>query len=269
MDELPASLSGFIDAVEGSERTLLLLNRTEPKPLVEMLAEAFENQSVTVEERAVPDAPEDLVCLIADGAVVATTTLSALEEAFLLVNVDRYRTGTRQSERGTFPEVLTGLHDVEFVVSGFPAEAKEKLLLVVISRFIEHRALTAGSGELHSTFQRLSRLDDEYGTRRMYGWLGDSDVDTHVYGVDDDPDAVDGLGVTVHAGRTDEYRRSWVVVFTPDGDADLDSIPAATRDDTGGVALVAVEIGPNVWRSVWTYDTERVERIRAYMRERF
>jgi hypothetical protein len=269
MDELPASLSGFIDAVEGSERTLLLVNRTEPEPLVELLAEAFENQSVAVEERQIPDAPEDVVCLIVDGAVVATTPLSALEEAFLLVNVDRYRTGTRQSDLGSFPDVLTGLHDVEFVVSGFPAEAKEKLLLVVISRFIEHRALTAGSGELHSTFQRLSRLDDEYGTRKMYEWLGDSDVDTHVYGVDDQPDAVDDLGATVHAGTTDEYRRSWVVVFTPDGDADLDAVPAVAPNDTGGVALVAVEIGPNVWRSVWTYDTERVERIRAYMRRRF
>jgi len=269
MDELPASLSGFIDAVEGSERTLLLVNRTGPEPLVEMLAEAFENQSVRVEERRIPDGPEDIVCLIADGAVVATTPLSALEEAFLLVNVDRYRTGTRQSELGSFPDVLTGLHDVEFVVSGFPAEAREKLLLVVISRFIEYRALTAGSGELHSTFQRLSRLDDEYGTRRMYEWLGDSDVDTHVYGVDDDPEVVDGLGATVHAGTTDDYRRSWVVAFTPDGTADLDSISTVTRRDTGAVALVAVEIGPNVWRSVWTYDTERVERIRAYMRQRF
>jgi hypothetical protein len=269
MDQLPASVSGFIDEVDASEKTLLLVNRTEPRPLVEMLSEAFENQSVTVAERHLPDGPDDLVCLIEDGAVAATTPLSALSEAFLLVNVDRYRTGTRQSDLGTFPEVLTGLDDVEFVVSGFPQSAKEKLILIVMSRFIEHQALTYGAGELHSTFQRLSRLDDEYGTRRMYGWLGDSDVDTHVYGVDDDPDAVDGLGVTVHAGATDEYRRSWVVVFTPDGDADLDSIPAATRDDTGGVALVAVEIGPNVWRSVWTYDTERVERIRAYMRERF
>ncbi|CCQ35646.1 DICT domain protein [Natronomonas moolapensis 8.8.11] len=269
MDELPASLSGFVDAAEGSERTLLLVNRTEPRPLVEMLAEAFDDQSVTVEERQIPDGPEDLVCLVADGAVVATTPLSTLEEAFLLVNVDRYRTSTRQSERGTFPEVLTGLHDVEFVVSGFPAEAKEKLLLVVISRFIEHRALTAGSGELHSTFQRLSRLDDEYGTQRMYRWLGEGDVDTHVYGIDDDPDVVDDLGVTTHAGTTDEYRRSWVVVFTPDGNAALDSISAVTRDDTGGVGLVAVEVGPNVWRSVWTYDAARVERIRNYMWERF
>ena len=269
MDDLPASLSGFIDAVEDTERTLLLVNRTEPRPLVEMLAEAFENQSVRVEERHVPEGPEDVVCLVVDGAVVATTPLSALEEAFLLVNVDRYRTGTKQSELGTFPDVLTGLQDVEFVVSGFPAHAKEKLLLVVISRFIEHRALTVGSGELHSTFQRLSRLDDEYGTRRMYGWLGDSDVDTHVYGVDDDPGVVDGLGVTVHAGETDEYRRSWVVVFTPEGDVDIDPASAVAENDTGAVALVAVEVGPNVWRSVWTYDTERVERVRDYMRERF
>ncbi len=259
MGGLPESLSGFIDEVEASEKTLLLLNRTEPKPFVDLLSEAFENQTVMVTETRVPDETENLVCLLEDGEVTAKTPLSELKEAFLMVNVDRYRTGTRQSERGTFPAVLTGLDEVEFTVEGFPRSAKEKLLLVVISRFIEHRALTNGSGELHSTFQRLSRLDDEYGTRKMYEWLADSDVDTHIYGVRDDPEVAADLGVSVHGGSTQEYRRSWVVVFTPDeGAADSDH-----------VALVAVEIGPNVWRSVWTYDIDRVERVRSYIRERF
>jgi hypothetical protein len=262
MDDLPASVSGFIDEVDSSEKTLLLVNRTEPKPLVTMLAEAFENQSVTVAERHIPDGPEDLVCLIEDGTVTATTPLSELKEAFLLVNVDRYRTGTRQSEIGTFPEVLTDLDDVEFTVSGFPQSAREKLLLIVVSRFIEHRALTRGGGELHSTFQRLSRLDDEYGTRRMYEWLADSEVETHVYGVDDDSEAVANLDLTVHAGTSKDYRRSWVVVFTPED-------PPTDGDETSHVALVAVEIGPNVWRSLWTYDAERVERIQAYIRQNF
>jgi len=269
MKKLPSSLSGFIEEVETVDKTLLLLNRTGPEPLVELLSEAFEDQSVSVEERQVPDRTDDLVCLVEDGTVVETTPFSALKEAFLLVNVDRYRTGTRQSERGTFPGVLTGLDDVEFVVSGFPASTREKLLLIVVSRFIEYRALTAGSGELHSTFQRLSRLDDEYGTKRMYEWLGDSGVETHVYGVDDDPDVISDLGLVVHDGTTEEYRRSWVVVFTPDEDAAVDSISPVGGDDVGYVALVAVEIGRNVWRSVWTYDVERVERIRAYVRQRF
>jgi hypothetical protein len=258
MGELPATLSGFIDEVDVSEKTLLLVNRTEPKPFFDLLSKAFEGQSVTVAEKQIPEGVNDIVCLIEDGEVTATTPLSELAEAFLLINVDRYRTGTRQPDLGTFPDVLTGLDDVEFVVSGFPQSAKEKLLLIVIARFIEHRALTNGVGELHSTFQRLSRFDDEYGTRAMYKRLADSDVETHVYGVRDDPAVVEDLDLVVHEGSTDEYRRSWVVVFTPEA-----------PDATGHVALVAIEIGRNRWRSLWTYDPDRTERIRSYIRERF
>jgi DICT domain-containing protein len=261
VDELPETLSEFIDEVDATEKTLMMVNRTEPESFVDLLSDAFENQAISVSERQIPDGTEDLVCLVEGGEVVATSPLSELTESFLLVNVDRYRTGTRQSEIGSFPKVLTDLDDVEFVVAGFPHSNKEKLLLVLISRFIEHRALSADEGELHSTFQRLSRLDDEYGTRQMYEWLGESNVDTHVYGVADDPAEVGELGVTVHSGTTEEYRRSWVVVFTPD-----DPSPEADSDH---VALVAVEIGPNVWRSVWTYDIDRVERVQSYVRERF
>lgn len=134
MGELPATLSGFIDEVDVSEKTLLLLNRTKPEPFVDLLSKAFEGQSVAVTEKQIPEGKNDLVCLVDDGDVVATTPLSELTEAFLLVNVDRYRTGTRQSERGSFPDVLTGLDDTEFVVEGFPRSDREKLLLVVISR---------------------------------------------------------------------------------------------------------------------------------------
>jgi hypothetical protein len=269
--ELPDSLSGFIDETDASqETTLLLINRTEPQPLVKLLDQAFENQSVQIQERHIPEGNTDQVCLVENGQVTATTSFANLSDTFLLVNADRYRTTVDRSTRRSFPDVLTGLDDIEFTVRGFPESNKEKLLLVVISRFIEDRALRCGCGEFHSTFQRLSRLDDEYGTRTMYEWLGESDVETHVYGIRDDPAVVDGLDVTVHAGTTNEYRRSWVVVFTPDtetGDACGDDIAAA--DACNPVALVAIETGPNVWRSMWTYDRDRVERIRAYVRQRF
>ncbi len=155
MDGLPASLSGFIDETGTSEKRLLLINRTEPKPFVDLLSQAFENQSVTVAEEQIPGEVNNLVCLVDGGTVVATTSLSELSEAFLLVNVDRYRTGTRQTDLGTFPDVLTELNDIEFIVEGFPNSAKEKLLLIVISRFIEHRALTNGSGELPFNSERV------------------------------------------------------------------------------------------------------------------
>ncbi|QLD86168.1 histidine kinase [Natronomonas halophila] len=261
--DLPDTLGGFIDEVGSAEKTLLLVNRTGPEPLVNLLDNAFQNQTVAVAERQIPEGVDDLVCLVDDGEMIATTPFWRLKEAFLLVNVDRYRTGTRQSEQSEFPAVLTGLGEIEFTVRGFPVSNKEKLLLVLISRFIENRALTRGDGELHSTFQRLSRLDDEYGTRSMYERLASSTVETHVYGIRDDPEMVDALAMNVHSDRTDEYRRSWVVAFSADGET------VTKESGEGHAALVAIETGPNVWRAMWTYDANRVDRIQAYLRQFF
>lgn len=259
----PDSLAGFIEEVGPAEKTLLLLNRGGPEPVVDLLAKAFRGQSVTVAERQIPDGTDDLVCLVEAGTVQAMTLLARLEEAFLLVNADRYRTGTRQVEIGEFPAVLTGLDEVEFTVRGFPHSNKEKLLLILISRFIEHRALTAEAGEFHSTFQRLSRLDDEYGTRQIYEWLGEMAVDTHVYGINDDPEVVVDLDVRVHSGTSEEYRRSWVVTFAPPADTSVEG------DLPEPAALVAIEVDRNVWRGMWTYDPARVERVQRYLRQSF
>ena len=231
--------------------------------MADLLSRAFDNPPITVEERHIPEGVEDLVCLIEDGEIIATSPFWSLEQSFLMVNVDRYRTGTRQSEIGDFPDVLTGLSEVEFTVRGFPHSAKEKLLLVLISRFIEYRALESEAGTFHATFQRLSRLDDEYGTRKIYKCLGESAVKTHVYGIQDDPTAVEGLNVTVHEGSSVEYRRSWVVLFQP---------PDGSRTDEarkGPMALVAVEIDSNVWRGLWTYDANRVSRLQSYLAQTF
>lgn len=259
-DTGPHSLEEFIDRAPPSEKSLLLFNRTRAEPVVNLLERGLADQPVPVAERQLPEGQEDLVCLLEDGEVVATSPLSHLEEAYLLVNADRYRTGTRQIESGSFPDVLTGLADVEFTVRGYPASAKEKLLLILLSRFIERRALEAGAGTLRSTFQRLSRLDDEYGTRTIYEWLAESDVDTHVYGVHDDPEVVADMDVTVHAGRDDHYRRSWVVVFRPHAD---------DSGADGHAALVAVQTDSNRWRGTWTFDPARVTRIEDYVSCRF
>jgi hypothetical protein len=52
-------------------------------------------------------------------------------------------------------------------VWGSPASNSEKLPLIVISRYIEQLAWQHETGRLRSSFQRLSRLDDERGTRRV------------------------------------------------------------------------------------------------------
>lgn len=256
MSDTAETLASFIDEVPGSETSLVVVNRTGPKPLVSLLEEAFDTQTVTVAERQFPEGTEDVVLLVRDGEVAATTSMRRLQDAFLLVNADRYRTGAHGLRESDMPAVLTGLDEIEFHVRGFPESNKEKLLLVLVSRFIEGRALRAGDGRFDVSFQRLSRLDDEYGTRTVYDWLGDTDVDVHVYGVRDEP-VPDELDVTVHAGSHEEYRRSWFVVFRP---------PAG---EDGHIALVAIETADNVWRATWTYDPDRVIRVGEYVQDNF
>jgi len=255
---LPDALSEFVDQVHSSDKTLLVLNRAEPEPLIGSLRRAFDRQPVTVAEREIPDGTENLVLLVWEGEVLATSPLDTLLDTFLFVNSDSYRTGTHGLEGAEFPEVLTGLQGVEFDVRGYPESNREKLLLVLVSRFIERRALATGAGRLDVSFQRLSRLDDERGTREVYERLSATDVDVHLYGVRDEPSLVaDEMDVTVHAGDHEEYHHSWFVVFTP---------PAGTE---GHAALVATESGPNEWRATWTYDPDRVTRIQEYVRRNF
>ncbi|MFB6206849.1 MAG: histidine kinase [Haloglomus sp.] len=255
-DSLPAALSAFIDEVPESETVLMVVNRTDPEPLIDLLDSAFSTQEVTIAERHVPEGTDDVVLLVREGEVVATSAMERLQSAFLLINADRYRTGAHGLREADMPDVLTGLDDIEFQVQGFPASNKEKLLLVLISRFIEGRALRAGAGRFDVSFQRFSRLDDEYGTRKVYRWLGDSAVDTHIYGVPDRP-VPDELNVSVHGGTHQEYRRSWFVVYRP------------PEGEDGHVALVALETGDNVWRAMWTYDPDRVVRIGEYVGQNF
>jgi hypothetical protein len=255
--QVPGSLSAFVDRSSAAEKTLVLLNHTGPKPLWELLGRAFGDQPIDLVERQVPGGVTDRVVLVEDGREVASSPMDRLQETFLLVNADRYRTSVGGLTEATVPDVLTALHDVEFTLKGYPASSKEKLLLVIISRFIEIRALGAGDGELRSSFQYLSRLDCEYGTRTVYESLGETGTDVHVYGVRDGDDlAVDELDATVHVGDDEEYRRSWFVVFTPPEGAD------------GHVALVAIRVGDNVWRATWTYEPERVHRIGRYVDRR-
>ena len=255
LTDVPETLSGFIDETPPSETVLLVVNRSEPEQLIALLRRAFDDQPVDIESRHVPEGVDDTVLLIDDGTVVATTPLQRLRDTFLLVNSDWYRTANRHLTAGAIPDVLTGLTDTEFSLRGFPASNKEKLLLIVLTRFIERRALRVGDGRLDVSFQRLSRLDDEYGTKSVYEQITATDVTTHLYGVRDGADlAVDSLPATVHAGASDEYHDNWFVVFVP------------PPDHGEPIALLATETGQNRWRSMWTTDPDTVARIGAYVR---
>lgn len=254
-DSVQSSISTFFDGVESPVRSLVVVNRREPNAVQNLLRSAFDGQSVTVSESELPDVDDDVVIVVEDGEIVAASPLEDVMNAFLLINSDTYITGRGSVENVGVPDVLTALDDVVFDLRGYPVSNKEKLLLILISRHIEQLALQTDSGRLRSTFQRLSRFDDERGTRDVYEALAASGVDVHVYGQsgrygqipDEIPD------VTVHTGTNADYRRSWCVVFVPE------------RPTDDHAALVAVETGPNVWRGQWTYDADRVRDIDQYL----
>ncbi|SDM79349.1 hypothetical protein SAMN04487949_2612 [Halogranum gelatinilyticum] len=253
--DVPPSLRAFFAEADAPNRSLALVNRKEPEAVQRLLESAFAGQSVSVAERQFPEEGDDVVLVIEDTDVVATSPLDEVMNAFLLVNSDLYKTGTSGLEDGGAPSVLTALADVVFDLRGYPASNKEKLLLILMSRYIERLALSSGGGRLRSTFQRLSRIEDERGTREVYRKLAESGVDVHVYGQPGwRPD--ESLDLTVHTGTSDDYRHSWCVAYTPQG------------GDGTYAALVAVETAPNEWRGMWTYDRDRVTRVDRYLDER-
>lgn len=248
------SLEAFLTEPDVPERTLAVVDPGQPEPIRDLFVDAFGSLGIDLSAGDIGVDADESVVLLEDGEVVATSSVESLREAVLLVNSDLYTTGLTGIEGREAPAVLTELDGAVYTLRGFPASTKEKLLLIVISRYIERRALEAGEGRLDVAFQRLSRMRGEYGTKRTYERLLRTDLDVHVYGV---PDADLGdLEATVHTGRSRRYRRSWFVVFVPQNGGD----PAA---------LVAVETDRNTWRATWTYDPGRVEAIQDHVIERF
>ena len=300
------TLGQLVDRFESAERSIVVVNRTDPDPVRDMLVDTFGDDAVRVTERRVGERgvagrsgagangsvdvaadvldvdalrdhdgvpfegdrvadAENLVLLVEGDEVVAGSTLEALGDAILFVNSDLYITGTRAPEDLELPSVITGLDDTVFTLRGYPESNRQKLLLITISRFIERAALAAGGGTLRSSFQRLSRLEDELGTRRVYERVADGGVDAHLYGVPDDPPT--GLEATVHGGRSSDFTDSWFVVFEPPGgSASVDAETDFVRGVNGGVGLLAVETEPRVWRGVWTFDPDRLTAINRYVR---
>jgi hypothetical protein len=213
-----------------------------------------------------PDDIENLVLLMEDDEVVAGSTLGELGDAVLFVNSDLYITGSRSLSDVDLPSVISGLDDATFTLRGYPESNRQKLLLITISRFIERTAWTAGDGTLRSSFQRLSRIDDEVGTRDVYERVADTGVDTHLYGVPDELPA--DLDAVIHAGDDPDFTDSWFVLYRPpEGPHTAESDPDSdlVRGIEGGVGLLAVETEPRVWRGLWTFDADRVSRVNRYI----
>lgn len=254
------SIPALLDRISDSETTteLVVLNRTQPEPVQRLLENAFDGE-VTVTEEHRPAIGTDTVVLVQNDEIVATSSLESIMDAFLLINSDTYRTGTKGLDETFLPDVLANLDEVGMRLRGYPETNKGKLLLIAVSRYIEATALDVGQGRLDAAFQRLSRLDDEFGTRRVYERLADTAVEIHTYGVTGGKWIEDqGIDIAAHTGEADRYRKSWFVVYSP---------PPPSQDRS--MALLAWELRNNEWRSSWTFDPEWVASIQEHIIDRF
>lgn len=246
------TLARFLDRVEPADRSLVVVNRQAPAPVQRMLESLFGDGSVRVDETHLADVADDQVLLVENGDVVATSPMPELQDAILFINSDLFVTGTRDLSEITVPDVLQGLAGTRFTVHGYPEAHKEKLLLILVSRHIERRAWDVGDGTLRSSFQRLSRIADEVGTRKVYHQLDDADVDVNVYGAPGwEPPPTSSI--TIHAGYDRDFVDSWFVVYDPpDGGADA-------------AALLAIQQNPNEWRGFWTHAPSVVTDLDEYI----
>lgn len=178
---------------------------------------------------------EGSVVLLKNGDVVATSSVEALRNAVLPVDSDLYTSGLGGIDKYEAPEVLMSLDGDVYTLRGFPGSTNKKLLLVVMSRYIEQRALSVGAGRLDVSFQELSRIEDEYRTKRIYKRLSGMAIDVHLYGIPDScPKTLDD--VTRHTRRSERYQNSWFVVFTPPRDRGgrQRSSPSRRTETSGG-----------------------------------
>lgn len=245
-------LADFVDALDSPSVSLTVVNVSGPgsEHVTGMFEDLFERQPVEVETTLADGGDENLVVLTRDGERVAESELDDVGNAVLFVNSDIYITGSRELADVETPAVLAQLADVPFHAEGYPSTRKEKFLLIEISRFIEALAYREGAGRIHSGFQRLSRIDDEKGTRTVYEMLAATDLDANVYGIGDwTPESA----LSAYSDHP-ELDSVWFVVFVPP--------EGATTDHA---ALVCVEDDDGHWRGFWTFDRERVERIESYV----
>ncbi|MFC6872254.1 DICT sensory domain-containing protein [Halobellus marinus] len=248
------TLRKFLDEVDPPDRSLVILNRKAPEPLQRMLEKMFENQPISVEEVDLAREADDQVLVVEDDTVVARSPLSELQDSILMVNSDLFITGSRELDEVTLPAALDELHDVPFFLRGYPESHTEKLLLILVSRYIERTAWEQGAGTLRTSFQSLDRIQDEIGTQQVYRRLDDSPVDVHVYGAPGwEPSPASTI--TAHIGYEEDFLESWFVVYTP------------PEGGEGHVALLALEDGPNEWTGFWTYRKSLVKDINDYVEQ--
>jgi len=255
MSEPVTPLTRFFEGRADSGWSVQVVNRTDPEPMRNMLQNLFDGLSTDMSEKQLSGTDDDIVLLLRDGEVVETSPLEDLKDGLLMVNGDFYRTGTEPLENVDPPDIIMELSGTIFQLRGFPASDTEKLVLILMSRYIESLARKNGAGTLRTSFQRLSRLHDESGTWRVYQKLGETEgLGTHVYGIPDWTPPADA-GLSVHGVTAEAIKENWFVIHRqPHG---------------SGAAMLALTTGNNEWKGFWTFDEDEIQAIDDCIQQEF
>jgi len=233
------TLRELIAGVEDHEKTLTVFNADES--VVRSLGEYFADRNVAVRAEETPSGkPGEFVTLSADGEVLTAAGLSDLQR---MLDDEPARLGLRDRP---YQPILDHLDDTMFT-------SWDVGQMVTASREIEDRAFRVGRGTLHAGFQYLSTLENEL---PIYGRLGATDVDVHVYAVPD-TDPPDGGEFTLHLERAEEIERTWFVAFE------------GGPDPADRCALLAEEREDRTFYGFWTYDGATVDYIGEHLRSQY
>lgn len=246
-DDLPDSLHELIDRLAGERQLLTIYNYGGDSALRETLEAYFSRLNVAVRTADTSvDTPRDTAVLHQGSEPVDMAPVGALERTVRIQDED-------DAEAFAATERPSLLRRAENDVYRVDDDGKQ--FLIDISRLVEQQALDAGRGTLYTGFQQLGRIEDEYGTRRIYERLAASPVEIHLFGAPGEvPNAQE---YHLHAEAGGELTDTWFVVFDGDG------------ADHRKVALVCEETDPGRYRGFWTRRPALVEEAIGYLQERY
>lgn len=236
---MPDALREAIDALAADRRSIIVVNGRDD----DRLHEVVEYFDAAVADRAsVPGLPDDTLVVTDGDRTVGAVDIEDLHD-YVFGDIEE-RGSSDQPPSDLVARVQGFLTSLDGQVHTL--EASDKTAMIRVSRHIEQRAFTRGTGRLHAGFQRLSRLEDGRHTLDTYRRLADRGVETHVYGVDDWHPPTDA-GLTVHGDPDGSVVGDyWFVVDDGGGD------PAA------GGAVLAREVDPGRFRGIWAFQAEHV-----------
>lgn len=234
------SLRSIFDDVRADAPTLTVCNYEGPEEELAVVGRYFERQGAEVREATLDvEQPHSVALLHHGDDLLGSESVTRLRSA-----VDLADEGVSERHRS---DLVTDLEQ-----SVFGAAAADKGLLIDVSHSVELLADRNGTGRLHAGFQRLSNLVDDEQAARIYERLADSGVDVHVYGTPDTETTLSG--VHVHPEDGEEIGDSWFVTFDGGGDPRRQAALLAIEHETGGK-----------FKGFWTYDSDIVERLDAYL----